>query len=88
MTDNFRDEKRRQFEYFVQLHVCRKYFVSVEVYNFFVLLQNHQAVFSDDFLQPWLEGVDVKTDEQRIQEVRFHKKTKEFIKRNWITTSR
>ena len=33
------------------------------------VLQGHRELFNDDVLIPFLDGVNIKTDEQRIQEV-------------------
>ena len=35
----------------------------------FYFLQGHRELFNDEALSPFLEGVNVRTDEQRIQEV-------------------
>jgi len=33
-------------------------------------IQGHQEIFSDDVLAPFMANVNIKTDEQRVSEVR------------------
>lgn len=53
-----------------------KYFLTTR--NFF-LLQGHRELFTDEILNPFLEGATIKTDEQRIHEVGLYKLFQHYL---------